>query len=84
MKRTWFWIGAALLVLGFLYLPALGIGVGQIFAFLLLLLCPLMHFLGGHRHGAHGSGGSGEPEPPAPGMREVAPSNPEDTRGARE
>jgi len=67
MKRSWLWIGAALLALAVLYLPSLGIGLGQIFAFLILLLCPLMHFLGGHRHGAHGSGGSGEPEPPAPG-----------------
>ena len=67
MKRSWLWIGAAVLVLGFLYLPALGVGAGQILMFLVLLLCPLMHFLGGHRHGAHGSVGSGEPEPPAPG-----------------
>ena len=67
MKRSWLWVGAALLVLAFLYLPSLGVGAGQIFAFLLVLLCPLMHFLGGHRHGAHGSGGAGEPEPPAPG-----------------
>ena len=67
MKRSWLWVGAALLVLAFLYLPGLGVGAGQIFAFLLVLLCPLMHFLGGHRHGAHGSGGAGEPEPPAPG-----------------
>jgi hypothetical protein len=56
MKRTWAWIGAAVLVLAFLYLPSLGIGIGQLLAFLLLLLCPLMHFLGGHRGSHHGSG----------------------------
>lgn len=78
MKRTWLWVGAAVLVLGFLYLPSLGIGVGQILAFLVLLLCPLMHFLGGHRHGAHRSGDSGGSEPAAPGSPEIRVSKRED------
>ena len=69
MKRTWAWIGAAVLVLAFLYLPSLGIGIGQLLAFLLLLLCPLMHFLGGHRgsqHGSSGPDGDGASAPPEP------------------
>lgn len=39
----------------FLILPALGISIGSLFGFLLILLCPLSHFLmmrGGHDHGA--------------------------------
>mgnify|MGYP001574946105 CR=1 FL=1 len=71
MKRTWLWVGVAVLALAFLYLPALGIGGGQILAFLLLLLCPLVHFLGGHRHGAHGSADSEAPGPSAPAERQV-------------
>ena len=74
MKQTWLWVGAAVLVLGFLYLPSLGIGVGQILAFLVLLLCPLMHFLGGHRHGAHGSEDGGAPGPAVPASQEIKAS----------
>ncbi len=78
MKKKWLWVGAALLVLAVLYLPALGIGAGQVFAFLLLLLCPLMHFLGGHRHGAHGSGETGEGKPSATGSPEIKVSKREE------
>lgn len=63
VKRSWLWIGMGLLAVAFLYLPALGIGGGQLLAFLLLLLCPLMHFFGMHRHGDHGGGNSGPPGP---------------------
>ena len=51
MKRSWLWLGAGFVALAFLYLPTLGVSVGQILGFLLVLACPLMHFLGGHRHG---------------------------------
>ncbi len=71
MNRRWLWIGAALVALAFLYLPTLGIGGGQILVFLLLLLCPLMHFLGMHRHGGHGSGDSGAVRPSALDKRQV-------------
>jgi len=65
MKRKWLWLGAAAGALAFLYLPTLGIGGGQILAFLLVLLCPLMHFFGGHRHGGdHHGGAQGGPVPP--------------------
>jgi hypothetical protein len=77
MKRTWLWIGAALVALAFLYLPTLGISGGQILVFLLVLLCPLMHLLGMHRHGGHGSGDSGAPGPSVPDARQVRAPDPE-------
>lgn len=62
---AWLWVGVAVMALGFLYLPTLGVGLGQILAFLLVLLCPLPHFLGGHRHGSHEQGDSAGPRPSA-------------------
>lgn len=74
MKRSWLWIGAGVVVVAFLTLPTLGIAGGQLLGFALVLLCPLLHFLGFHSHGRHGHGdGHGEPRagqpsaPPAPG-----------------
>jgi hypothetical protein len=78
MKTTWLWMGAAVLALAFLYLPALGVGAGQIAWVLLLLLCPLIHFLGGHGHGTHRGGGASETGPSAPGSREMRASNREE------
>jgi hypothetical protein len=75
MKRSWLWIGAALLALAFLYSPTLGIGRGQILAFLLLLLCPLLHFFGMR---GHGSGESAGNEPAAPGSSEIKASKREE------
>jgi len=63
MPRSWLWIGAAMVGLAVLALPSLGIGGGQVLAFLLLLLCPLMHLFGGHRHGGGGAGRSGASKP---------------------
>ena len=71
MNRRWLWIGAALVALAFLYLPALGISGGQILVFLLVLLCPLMHLFGMHRHGGHGSKDPGVPGPSGPGAGQV-------------
>lgn len=71
MKRTWLWVGAAVVALAFLYLPTLGISGGQILVFLLVLLCPLMHLFGMHRHGDHGSGDSGAAGPSALDKRQV-------------
>ncbi len=71
MKRTWLWVGAAVVALAFLYLPTLGISGGQILVFLLVLLCPLMHLFGMHRHGGHGSGDSGAVRPSALDKRQV-------------
>jgi hypothetical protein len=71
MKRTWLWVGAAVVALAFLYLPTLGISGGQILVFLLVLLCPLMHLFGMRRHGDHGSGDSGAAGTSAPDKRQV-------------
>jgi len=71
MKRTWLWVGAAVVALAFLYLPTLGISGGQILVFLLVLLCPLMHLFGMHRHGGHGSGDSGAAGPSGPSAGQV-------------
>ena len=60
MKKSWIWIGAAVVALAFLYLPTLGVSAGQLLAFLLVLLCPLMHLFGMHRHGGHAGHDSGE------------------------
>jgi hypothetical protein len=58
LSRSWL---MTLCVVGLgtlLILPALGISIGSLFGFLLILLCPLSHFLmmrgghGGHDHGA--------------------------------
>lgn len=69
MKRKWLWLGAAAVVLAFLYLPTLGIGGGQLLAFLLVLLCPLSHFFMGHGSHGHSSqaqrGSGGAEAPPA-------------------
>jgi len=78
MKRTWLWVGAAAFALALLYLPALGISGGQILVFLLVLLCPLMHLLGMHRHGGHGSRDSGVPGPSVPDVREARSSDREE------
>jgi hypothetical protein len=37
-----------------LFLPALGIGIGALFTFLLILACPLMHLFMMRGHGGHG------------------------------
>ena len=60
MKKSWIWIGAAVVALAFLYLPTLGVSGGQLLGFLLLLLCPLLHLFGMHGHGGHAGHGSGE------------------------
>ncbi len=75
MKAKWLWVGAAVLALAVFYLPALGVSGSQIFWVLLLLLCPLMHFLGGHSHGTHGRRDSEEAGPSAPAPGEIRASN---------
>ena len=66
MSRGWIWMLVLALVVGYLYLPALEVGGGQTFGFLVLLLCPLLHFLGmhrGHHGGAESSRGTEEGKP---------------------
>ncbi len=71
MKRTWLWVGAAFAVLAVVYLPRLDVGWGQLLGLLVFLLCPLMHFFGGHGHGAHGSGDSVETKSLTPESRKI-------------
>ena len=78
MKRMWLWVGVAFLAVAFIYLPSLGVGWGQILAFLLLLLCPLMHFFGGHRHGSHGGVEPGDVESAGRASEEIKASNREE------
>lgn len=66
MTRGWLWLIVLALAFGVLYLPRLDISWGQVLTFLVLLLCPLMHFFVGHGHGGHGGHGDGG-EPGAPG-----------------
>jgi hypothetical protein len=77
LNRSWL---MALCVVGMgaiFVLPALGIGLGSLFGFLLILLCPLSHLLmmrGGHGgHGGHDHGAS-PPERPVPGVQASLPS----------
>ena len=71
MTRTWPWVGAAFVGLAVLYLPRLDVSWGQLLGLLVFLLCPLMHFFSGHRHGAHGGGDSGERKSPVLESREI-------------
>ncbi len=76
MKLSRSWLMTLCVVgMGALFvLPSLGISLGSLFGFLLVLLCPLSHFLmmrggrGGHDHGA------GTPERPAPDVRAPLPA----------
>ncbi len=78
MKLSRSWLMTLCLVgLGaVLILPSLGIGIGSLFTFLLILACPLMHLFmmrGGHGgHGGHDHGASA-PERPVPGLQTSIP-----------
>jgi len=70
MKFNRSWLMALCVVgMGSLFiLPALGIGVGSLFGFLMILLCPLSHLLMmrgmfGQKHGGHGKAEEAAPEP---------------------
>jgi len=66
MKRlkTWHLVAVAI-ALPILYygLPSLGISLGSVLLFLLVLACPLFHLLG--MHGGHAHGGHSEARPEA-------------------
>ncbi|MGE5850780.1 MAG: DUF2933 domain-containing protein [Candidatus Methylomirabilota bacterium] len=76
MKLNRGWLTTLCLVgLGALFiLPSLGISIGALFTFLLVLACPLMHLFmmrgghGGHDHGAKA------PERPVPGVQASLPA----------
>jgi hypothetical protein len=80
MKR-WLWIGGWLLVLALFVLPGLGIPAGQVLGFLVLLLCPLLHFFIGHGRHGHGHGGTQAAEPPVPGPQALRDTDGEETAG---
>ena len=78
MKLNGSWLMTLCLVgLGaFLILPSLGIGIGALFTFLLILACPLMHlFMMGGGHGGHAGHdiGANAPERPAPEVKASLP-----------
>ncbi|MBI2217702.1 MAG: DUF2933 domain-containing protein [Candidatus Rokubacteria bacterium] len=81
MKR-WLLIGGGLVLLALFVLPDLGIPAGQVFVFLLVLLCPLMHFFMGHGSHGHGHGGGETPKPPAPGPTPLSAPEGEETAGS--
>jgi hypothetical protein len=77
LNRSWL-MTLCVVGLGALFiLPSLGISIGSLFGFLLILLCPLMHLFmmrGGHGgHGGH-EHGAGVPERPAPGAQASLPA----------
>ena len=69
LSRTWLMTLCVVGMGAFLILPVMGISIGSLFGFLLILLCPLSHFLmmrgghGGHGH-AHGSAEKAPETPP--------------------
>ena len=76
LNRSWLMTLCVIGLGALLILPSLGIGIGSIFGFLLVLLCPLSHLLmmrGGHGgHGGH-DGGANAPERPAPEVQASLP-----------
>jgi hypothetical protein len=83
------WLGVGAVAVGLLWAQDLGVQWGQLLGFLVILLCPLLHFLGFRGHGSHGgaghAGAHGQAEadaPPARGARETLPSDLEE-RGPR-
>ncbi|MBI4573102.1 MAG: DUF2933 domain-containing protein [candidate division NC10 bacterium] len=77
LNRSWL-MTLCVVGMGALFmLPALGISIGSVLAFLLILLCPLSHFFmmrGGHGgHGGHDHG-AGSGERPAPGVQASLPA----------
>ncbi len=75
LNRSWL-LTLCLVGLGaLLILPSLGVGVGSLFGFLLILLCPLSHLLmmrGGH--GGHGGHDHGVAEPRVPDTQASLPA----------
>ncbi|HSB68465.1 MAG TPA: DUF2933 domain-containing protein [Candidatus Methylomirabilis sp.] len=80
LNRSWLMTLCVVGMGALFFLPALGISIGSLFAFLLILLCPLSHLLmmrGAHGgHGGHHHGGS-TPERPASGVPTALPTEEE-------
>jgi hypothetical protein len=67
LNRSWLMMLCIIGMGAIFILPALGIGFGSLFGFLLILLCPLSHILmmrgfGGQDGSCHGPGAKQEPE----------------------
>jgi hypothetical protein len=67
-NRSWLMVLCVLGMGSLFILPALGIGIGSLFGFLLFLLCPLSHLLMmrgmfGQKGGCHGQGEEPAPSP---------------------
>lgn len=78
LNRSWLMTLCVVGLGALLILPSLGISIGTLLGFLLILLCPLMHLFmmrGGHGgHGGHDHGpGSGER--PVPGVQASLPAD---------
>ncbi len=68
LNRSWLMTLCVVGLGALLILPSLGISIGSLFGFLLILLCPLMHlFMMRGGHGGHG----GHDHGPATGERTV-------------
>ena len=65
VRRSWLMvIGCGLPLVAVFLLPLLGVSWGTALFFLMLLVCPLVHFLGMHGgHGGHGGGQSDDRGP---------------------
>lgn len=66
LNRSWLMVLCVVGMGALFILPAVGIGIGSLFAFLLILLCPLSHLLmmrglGGGGGRCHGSGNEQAP-----------------------
>ncbi len=76
MSRSWMTTLCLVGLGAVLILPSLGIGIGSLFTFLLILACPLMHLFMMRGHGGHGShdhGASADKSVP-PGVRASLPA----------
>ncbi len=75
LSRSWLTTLCVVGVGAVFILPALGIGIGSLFSFLLILACPLMHLFMMRGHGGHSGHdhGASAPERPAPGLQTSIP-----------
>jgi hypothetical protein len=77
LSRPWLTTLALVGLGAFFVLPSLGISIGSLVPFLLILLCPLLHLFmmrGGHGgHGGHDHG-AGPAERPVPDVQPSLPT----------
>ncbi|MBI4537424.1 MAG: DUF2933 domain-containing protein [candidate division NC10 bacterium] len=84
LSRSWLMTLCVVGMGAVLVLPALGISLGSLLAFLLVLLCPLSHLLmmrgmGGHGgHGGRDQGTGAGQQSPLPGAQASLPTEEKD------